>query len=356
MSLWSGGRAIWEGVNPYDPESWVSLRVKYGSDWIPDDRAPFPMWTFLFSAPFALLDVGWGAATWLSFSLILLIFSLFLLIQSRGEPLPVWEFVLLLLGIFAFRPSLISINFGQITFLLTFSVLLFVYLVERGRAFAAGLALSLIVLKPTPFVLFAPIMAIWLLHQRRWRVIAGGVAGVLALLSISWLIQPGWITPWLSTRGKAEYAIVMPTVWGMAHDLWSTWWILIGGGVVISLTAVVGWLIVSDNLTDVVHVTALSLAVSLLCTPYAWVYEHVLLLAPLVFLFLRLRKRITASFIWIFFIFILPWFMYWIAEQRQLSTYNVIAPLLVSLVYYWLAVRNQGLSGRGQGVTNLEST
>jgi hypothetical protein len=46
MSLWSGGRAIWEGVNPYDPESWVSLRVKYGSDWIPDDRAPFPMWTY----------------------------------------------------------------------------------------------------------------------------------------------------------------------------------------------------------------------------------------------------------------------------------------------------------------------
>ena len=55
MSLWGGGRAVLEGLDPYDPEVWLPLRARYGSTWMPDERAPFPRWTLV-------LDVDWGTA------------------------------------------------------------------------------------------------------------------------------------------------------------------------------------------------------------------------------------------------------------------------------------------------------
>ncbi|MCP4423232.1 MAG: hypothetical protein GY803_01940, partial [Chloroflexi bacterium] len=115
MSLWAGGRAVIEGLNPYDPAVWGPLRERYGSEWIPDAQAPFPLWTLILHVPFSLLDVGWGAAVWLTFSFGLLVASLFLLVSLFGRgPLPLGEFALLVLGAFTFRGTLISLRGGQI--------------------------------------------------------------------------------------------------------------------------------------------------------------------------------------------------------------------------------------------------
>ncbi len=51
MSLWTGGKAVLLGLDPYHPSVWQSLRATYGSVWMPDARAPFPLWTFLLMTP-----------------------------------------------------------------------------------------------------------------------------------------------------------------------------------------------------------------------------------------------------------------------------------------------------------------
>ena len=52
MTLWTGGRALVEHVNPYDAEIWQPLRVRYGSTWMPNLTAPYPVWVFILMLPF----------------------------------------------------------------------------------------------------------------------------------------------------------------------------------------------------------------------------------------------------------------------------------------------------------------
>ena len=339
MSLFAGGKAILRGLDPYDPAVWNPLRAELGSTWMPDDRVPFPLWTLLLVLPFAALDLGWAAAAWLAFSLCVLGAGLFLLINSYyHKPLPVGEFFLVALFTFTYRAGLVSMNNGQITFVLFFIVSLFLVLVKRKRPFLAGIVLSFIIIKPNPFILFVPAFGLWLLWQRRWTTIAGGATGGLALLLASWLVQPGWLFEWLNVRGKTEATAITPTVWGLAYEIWPEWWAALGLVFVVGVTAVLGLIIFRNpNLTET-EVLPLVLIASLLTTPYAWVYEHLLLLVPALLIYLAIKQRGVAALVWLLLVFVLPWGTFWLAESRASDTLTALVPLFVGLFFYYFAV------------------
>lgn len=335
MSLYAGGKAILRGLDPYDPTVWNPLRAELGSTWMPDDRTPFPLWTLLLVLPFAALDLGWGAAAWLAFSLCVLGGGLFLLINAYyPKPLPVAEFGLVALFTFTYRAVLVSMNNGQITFLLFFILALFLWLVRQERPFLAGIVLSFVIIKPNAFVLFVPAFGLWLLWQRRWRIVAGAAAGGLAMLLISWLVLPGWLFEWLNVTGKTEATAITPTMWGLAYEIWPEWWPILGLVFVVGVTAVTGLILFRHkNLTET-EVMPLALIGSLLITPYAWVYEHLLLLIPAILLFLAIKRRGLAAFVWLLLVFVFPWATFWLAENRASDTLTVVVPLAVVTFFY----------------------
>ena len=339
MSLYAGGKAILRGLDPYDPAVWNPLRAELGSTWMPDDRTPFPLWTLLLVLPFAALDLGWGAAAWLAFSLCVLGGGLFLLINAYyPKPLPVAEFGLVALFTFTYRAVLVSMNNGQITFLLFFVLALFLWLVRGKRPFLAGIALSFIIIKPNAFVLFVPAFGLWLLWQRRWQIIAGAATGGLAMLLISWLVLPGWLSEWLNVTGKTEVTAITPTVWGLAYEILPEWWAALGFVFVVMVTAVLGLIIFRNtNLTET-EVMPLTLIGSLLITPYAWVYEHLLLLIPATLVFLITRKRGAAALAWLLLAFIMPWGTLWLADSRKSDTFTATVPLITGILFYFFVV------------------
>lgn len=341
MSLYAGGKAILRGLDPYDPDVWLPLRAELGSTWMPDDRAPFPLWTLLLVLPFATLDLGWAAAAWLAFSLCALGGGLFLLINTYyPKPLPVAEFALVALFTFIYRAALVSMTNGQITFLLFFLLALFLWLVRRERPFLAGIVLSFVIIKPNAFVLFVPAFGLWLLWRRRWRILAGAATGGLVLFVLSWLVLPGWLFEWLNVTGKTEVTAITPTVWGLAYEIWPEGWALLGLVFVVVVTAVLGLVIFRNpNLTET-EVMPLALIGSLLVTPYAWVYEHLLLLIPSIIVFLAVKKRRLASSIWTILTLVLPWSTLWLADIRQTDTLTASVPLLVGIFFSIFMVQN----------------
>ena len=344
MSLYAGGKAILRSLDPYDPAVWNPLRAELGSTWMPDDRVPFPLWTLLLVLPFATLNLGWAAAAWLSFSLCVLGAGLFLLIQAYYEkPLPVGEFFLVALFTFTYRAGLVSMNNGQITFVLFFIVALFLVLVKRKRPFLAGFILAFIIIKPNPFILFVPAFGLWLLWQRRWATIAGAATGGLGLLLASWLVQPGWLFEWLNVRGKTEATAITPTVWGLAYEILPEWWAALGLGFVVIVTAVLGLIIFRNRYLTESEVLPLTLIASLLTTPYAWVYEHLLLLIPSLLIYLTIRQRGMASLIWLLLVFILPWGTFWLANNRSSDTLTALVPLLTAPIFYYFMTDNSSI-------------
>ncbi len=341
MSLFAGGKAVLRGLDPYDPAVWNPLRADLGSTWMPDERVPFPLWTLLLVLPFAALDLGWGAAAWLAFSLCVLGAGMFFLINTYyHKRLPVGEFFLVALLIFTYRAVLVSMNNGQITFVLFFILALFLLLVERKRPFLAGVTLAFILIKPNPFILFVPAFGLWLLWQRRWQIIAGAATSGLGMLLVSWLVQPGWLFEWLNVRGKTVATFITPTLWGLAYEIAPAWWALLGLGFVVLVTAVLGLIIFRNHNLSEKEVLPLVLIASLLTTPYAWVYEHLLLLIPSILIFLAIKQRGLAAVIWLLLAFVLPWGTFWLAENRSSDTLTGLVPLLIGLFFYFIIVHN----------------
>jgi hypothetical protein len=342
MTLWVGGRALLEGSNPYDAESWTGLFERYGSTWIPNPRAPHPLWTLILFVPLALLPVDFAMAAWQTLSELMLGSSLLLIASNYGRRrISPAKFIIVLLGGFAFRGTAVTILNGQTALLLLFIVTLFLLLMSREKHLWAGLVLSLLVLKPTPFVLFAPLVGSWLILRRLWRVIAGAAVGISALSLISWIIQPAWVVDWLHVTEKTYVTYQTPTVWGLAYEISKIGWLWVGTALTVLVTAGVGWLIVRKDNFDVTQVAAIGLVSSLSIAPYAWAYEHALLLLPILTLCELISMPRLQLYSWSILTLGIPWGLFAIAVHRGVDTLSAILPLIVGALMILFLVESK---------------
>ncbi len=342
MSLYAGGTAVLEGLDPYDVDVWHPLRARLGSSWMPDPRAPFPMWTIMFFAPLALLELPLAGAIWITLSLYFLAVAVFLLSSTTQTSFSPPQFVIILLSGLLHFNSIQALAQGQFTHLLLLILVLMVYFMQQKRPFLAGCALAFIVLKPNPFILFAPAIGLWLLWRKEWRMLAGAIVAFLLLLVVSWAILPGWVMEWANVRQKTEVTQFTATLWGLAYEISPEWWLVVGMGLCVVITAVFGWLVFIHSHLQDIEVVLLTLIVSLLTTPYTWEYELFLLFIPLVFIYGTLIQHRLSILAWILFTIGGTWFMYWVSTQRAYPTYSVIIPLAVGVWFYWVA-RNKKL-------------
>lgn len=331
MTLWAGGKALLRGVNPYDEAIWNPIQIEYGSTWLPNPITPYPLWTHFVFVPLALLSVDLAAACWLALSTLALFAILLLLLVLHEHVLPSRiELIGILFAAYISRWTVVTLLNGQISLVLTLVLALFLFLVQRGQPFTAGIVLALIAIKPSSFIIFVPLFGVWLVGQRCWRVIAGGLIGLVVMLIVSLIIQPGWVLAWSGVRDKLVVTAQTPTVWGLAYALSTTWWSLIGLILTVGLTAMLGYFILFWRDLTEADAVSLTVAASLFLTPYAWPYEHALLLIPLILLYSQYRSPI-ALLAFIAMCTILPWFLFWIAQRRGIDNLSALVPLVIGL-------------------------
>lgn len=162
-----------------------------------------PPFSVLLFVPLSLLSFWPAYFAFAVINVLLLFASLALLkpflatLSSRWKPAPLLLFL-------SFLPAAIALIMGQLSFVLLLLYCACFVTLRRKHDLAAGLILSLALLK---FQIALPIAALFLLW-RQWRFIAGFVAGATFLTSLSVLII-----------GRAAFLPYLHSLFSMTHSI-----------------------------------------------------------------------------------------------------------------------------------------
>ena len=180
VEYWAAGSLILAGQNPYDPGLMFELERSVGYR---GERAlmmlnPPPVLTIVM--PFALLPYRQASVLWLVFNVAALLWSCSMMWDLAGAPRHK-RWVSYACGV-VFVPTLLALLLGQISILLLLGIVLFLRFVREGRMVAAGVATTLLLIKPHVVYLVGVALIAWWLRHRDWRAILGVALGGIGLL------------------------------------------------------------------------------------------------------------------------------------------------------------------------------
>jgi alpha-1,2-mannosyltransferase len=191
--LWAAGNLVKKGSNPYAIELFNQELTSIG--WPATEYAiglshpPINLWLYRVAAimPFKIALVGW-----LLLSALIPIYCaqtvariFFTTLYSRR--------LLLVFATISFPPVVSNLLWGQVNALLLLGVSLFAALLFKKRYYLAGIALSIVVLKPH---LFIPLLAVIMIEEiacQRYKLLLGLLFGFVLQLLASLILCPGSI-------------------------------------------------------------------------------------------------------------------------------------------------------------------
>jgi glycosyl transferase family 87 len=275
--IWSGPRAILDGIDPYDPAAWTRERLRYG--FIPTNSPvyAYPPWVAIALIPLGALPFDTAAAVWTVLGILLAALAVRALLRAYVPGLPVlhsaFGFVL-----FASQPGVATFFSGQFGFVLVAAVSAAILMLRGRHPTTGGLATLVFLAKPQYFVFagWGFVRAAVALNQSRFVIAA--IAGGGAVLLGSALVAGQGLTTWV--RGVGPVALGDPTATTLPAALAD----LIGApGVVLAVALMFGVIGVGlrfDPRGD--GWLAVWVTLSSLCATYARSYDQIVLVAPLI--------------------------------------------------------------------------
>ena len=315
LSYWSTAKLLVAHANPYDRAA--VLRLERGAGYTAEQ--PLLMrnlpWSLFLAAPLGFLSTSTGALLWVLANILSSLASVFLLQRIWQARPPLTAFL--------FAPVLVCAMAGQTSVFALLGACLFFRLEER-RPIAAGMALTLLAVKPHLAVLFWVALILNEVRQRRARVL-GGLAAALLVESLFavWLDPKVWIQYAAAMRAERVQTLFLPNlsfalriVSGPKH-VWIQFLPLVAG---LGL-AFWYWRSRAQRWRWAKH-GAVLLMISVLVSPYSWLMDQALCLPALVYYHLYASRTAGAV----------------------LGTANILLLALVyyrgsldSLVYLWAA-------------------
>lgn len=283
ISYWSTGKLLTMHQNPYDSAAILKIENGAGSSFSEPFIMRNPPWALFLVAPLGWFSAPIAALIWTIAIMLIAMVSVRLLQIDTSRPIP--------LTVFLFAPLLACAMAGQSAIFLLLGAALFLRL-EQRRPFAAGLALTLLMLKPHLLLCFWPVLLFDCLRQRRFRIMAGGAVGLLSATGVALLsdrhLWTHYLTAMRSDHIAAQYfpniactlrALIAPDMlWLQAVPtlvcfVWACWF----------------WMRHRSEWDWRRH-GALLIAASALTAPYSWPVDQVLFL-PAIFFALLVATR-----------------------------------------------------------------
>lgn len=338
--LREGARLVANGQDPYDETLWRELVTTQFPDPLRGTatsscvaRYASPLWTAVVMLPFGVLPLELSASLWMALSIGAVIAGtrwIWLALGGSARLAPVFAALVV-----TSQPFWLLLIGGQITGLLVGLLGAGVWLASRERHGLAGAALGALIVKPQVAGFFLPVYLGREALRGRWRVVAGAVAAVTALLVISVALQPSWIPRWLEevTVRRFGYASLLPTAWGLSSDLFGT--VLWAPVLIAAATSLVTALVRGRSLGRV-EFAATALPLALFAAPHVWSYDFLVLALPwgaALALADRLPdpRRGVAVILAVIVASMVPWTFYAVALTRGQENLSALVPLFAAL-------------------------
>jgi hypothetical protein len=286
IEYWSASHAFIEGRNLYDPE--VLLEIQRVAGW----KDPYPLmmwnppWTLPLLLPFSLLSYGTARGLWCLLSLMV-VFTIADWFWRRcgGNGSHRW---LSWLAVLLFIPVGTALFRGQISPLLLAGLWGFLWALEKKWLGTAGAFLLLIAVKPHVLYVFWIFLFLWILRERVWPVLWGGLAAFAFSSLFAVLFNPSIFGEfWRSIRSSSGPMIWQTPTWGIALRMlfpWLSKWVrflpsFIGLGAAWYL-----WRVWRQNFDWKRHLPTIIL-LSITTNSFTWTFDWIVLL-PIVIIIL----------------------------------------------------------------------
>jgi hypothetical protein len=282
VEYWGAGRLNLAGKNPYDAEALYAVERQAN----PELTEAIMMWnppcTLSLTLPFTVLPLQTGRWLWLLSQLGILLWCADRIWRMvRGRPECRWLAWLLCL---ALASTFFVLRMGQISACILLGVVAFLDFEQRGRDYWAGVALALVGLKPHLLLPFELVLALWILHQRRWRVLAGAILAVGALSMVPLFSNGTVFSQYWEAIGQRPPQMYSPTLGTLLRlALGAEHFRLQFLPAIVAMVAVtIYWWQHRKTWVWLVEAPWLML-ISFLAAPYgAWPFDVVVLLVPLI--------------------------------------------------------------------------
>ncbi len=276
---WASAHLMLGGANPYDYDAIVALMAEVLPEREAIEPAWNPPWLAVVLMPLAILPYDAAVRVWVVFNLLAVNGVTWLIwrwtSESRRQP-PIW---LPLLGL-GFYAALVMIAIGQISIIILLGLVACLAALRAGRDGWAGAALVLTLGKPQLVYLAVPVILIWALTQRRWRVWAGLIGAWLLTLIVATVLSPNWLTGYLTATGGHDFFTKLSaTISGMVKAYTGSDALRFIGILTLLL---IPWLLRLMARRDLLTGVNTALLISLPLAPYGWTFDQIVLLPAIV--------------------------------------------------------------------------
>ena len=348
--FWVTGRIVASGGDPYDPQQYVPAILTIPPTQAKalercGQRLSYPPWTGMALAPFGALSLPAAATLWASLAVLAAVLGINWTWRLAGLRRFSWPLVAaLVVATEPFARSFSEGQFATFTFALTAGAALSLWSKSDG---VAGLATSLLSIKPQTAVGFGAVVLPFALVQRRWRFVGASAAAALGIVALSELLRPGWTLEFVGSAGALSGSITdRATIWNLAGS--TALAIVMIAALVVAIVV-----LIRSRPIDDAAVLGLAVSLSLVVAPYAWDHDYIALAIPWAMIISRARQLrpplnrvLTASTIVV--AAPLPWVMAAVAALRGNESLFVFVPMITALLLA-LATRWGGPRSLEQG-------
>ena len=196
---WVGVQAwVSEGLDPYSDE--VTLRSQIMVNNRPalpgEDKLKFayPFFVVFYYLPFIWLDFNLARAIWMVILEASLGAIALLGFKSYHWSPPPWLVVLTIVWVVLFYHGARTIILWQFAGITAVLIALAIWAIKQHYDILAGVALALASPKPQMVFLLMPLVGLWGLTARRWKITAAMSVTMAVLVGLSFLFLPTWLS------------------------------------------------------------------------------------------------------------------------------------------------------------------